>query len=132
VRVAVEKPGAEPGFLEHRRNPLPALFRRQRRFVNKQWLANDAGNSHLRVQRTGRVLEHELHAAPRCFAPAAKICRKRIAAIDDATGVHWHKPKCCTHEARLAGAGLADDRHSLALADREVDVANRGYDLPTL
>ena len=27
VRVAVEKFGTEPGFLEHCRDPLPALFR---------------------------------------------------------------------------------------------------------
>jgi len=93
---------------------------------------NDAGNSHLRVQRAGRVLEHELHAAPRCFAPAPEICRKRIAAIDDATGVHWYQPKCCAHEARLAGAGLADDRNGLARTYREVDATNRGHDLPIL
>jgi hypothetical protein len=62
-------------------------------------------------------LEHERHVAPRADDLRARD-RHRPAAGGDEAGDD-------AKERRLAAAGAAEDRHELAVADLEIDLADR-------
>ncbi len=93
--------------------------------MNDERLLDDRLHAHLRVQRAHRVLEDELQVAALRQRPRLHGALERLAGIDDPAGRQRHQPEHRAHEARLAGARLADDGDSLAGLYRKAHVAHR-------
>ena len=92
---------------------LAALRRRTARLVNDKRFLDDRLHAHLRVQRAHRVLEDQLQVAALGQGPRLHGPFERLAGVDDAAGRQRHEAENGADEARLAGAGLADDGDGL-------------------
>ena len=110
----------------------PGLPAGQAAVVAEQ-LAELVADGEHRVERGERVLEDHAHPVP-AQLPAllgrtgrAGRCRRVAAAsavtVALAVGEPHHRPG----RGRLAGAGLAEQRHQFAAGDVEVDVDDRGH-----
>ena len=62
MRIAPQMPRVEPDQRRQLGDDLAALGGIANT-VDDEWLADDIGHGHARVERTERVLEDELHAA---------------------------------------------------------------------
>ena len=78
-----------------------------------------------RVQRPGRVLQHQLDAAP-VAAQRARPVRQGLAGEPDLAAGRPLEPEHGPGERGLAAPGLADQREDLAWRDVEVDAVDGG------
>ena len=92
--------------------------------VDPQALGDRLVDRLARVQRAGRVLEHDLHLAP-VLAQRLRGARERRALEPDLAARGQLEAEERPGERRLAAAGLADERDDLARHDLEVDAVDR-------
>src|SRR5258708_2442204 len=90
-----------------------------------QPLADDVAYGHPRIERTHRVLEHDLHIAPRRLERTpAQPYQVPAFKLDRARG-RLHQPYQCPAKRRFATARLSDQPHSLPRQNLEVDPIHR-------
>ena len=77
-----------------------------------------------RVERGGGVLEDDLHLASEPLPRRAAQRRKWPAVVQDLARGRRQQPEHHPPQRRLARAGLADQRHRLALGDGDRDVVD--------
>ena len=124
-RVPLGVPGrVEADQVEQLVDPLPARLPVARR-VGDQRLLDDRPDLPLRVERSERVLEHELHVLPRGQQPAAAQPGQLAAAEADGARLRTRRLQDRPGEGRLARPGLADDAERLARHDVERDAGDR-------
>src|SRR4051812_17424809 len=92
--------------------------------VHDKRLADDVARSHARIERSKRVLEHDLHRAP--VRPQFRLAELRdvlAVQLDGATG-RLDQPQHRSRDSRLAAAGFADKAKRLAGLKRKADAVD--------
>jgi hypothetical protein len=93
--------------------------------MHKQRLFDNRLHAHLRIQRTGRVLENELQVAALRQLTIFHRPREQLTRVDNPARRHRHKTEHRPHEGRLARARLTDHSYRFAPPDCKADVADR-------
>ena len=125
VRVAPQIALVQPDLLERRNDPRLSPRSRERGLVYQERFADDGRHAQLGIQCADRVLEDQLQVAPGGASAFLHRRRERLARVDDTPGRERDQPEHGPHEARLAGARLADDRQRFPGPHRKTDVVDR-------
>src|SRR4029450_1019111 len=92
--------------------------------LDDQALLDDLPHRKARRKRAVRVLEHDLHVAPKRPHAFRIVAVDAVAEIDDGPFAR-HEPKQRKAERRLARTRLAHDTERLALLHGEVNAVDR-------
>src|SRR5205823_5084476 len=104
MRVALQRLRPEPDALEHVGDSVRALVAWYA--VDGEAFADEIADAHARVERAHRVLEDDLHVAPRRLQRPARE-RGHVAALErDRAGGGLDQPQQRAPERRLAAARL--------------------------
>jgi hypothetical protein len=99
VRNPLKIAGIQAYLLKNSGNGLASLAPRQARLMHCEWLGNNIPDGHLRVKRTNRILEYELHPAPRRHRSILRQTGQRFATEADAAGLHRDQPERGSNKA---------------------------------
>jgi hypothetical protein len=93
--------------------------------VSVEALGHNVADRHPRIERTNRILEDDLHIAPRPFQrPPAKL--HEVSAVNhDLAGGRLHEPDQRPAERRLPAARLSNESNRLPWQHIEVDSIHR-------
>src|SRR5258706_5208516 len=123
VRIVLHLIRPEPDLLEQFGDAV-ALFASCRQTVDAEWLADDIARRHPGIERSKRVLEHDLHRT----SMRAQVCLAEIGDIQpikaNAAPRRLDEAQDAARHRRFAAAGLADKAEGFADANREADAVH--------
>ena len=96
--------------------------------VNDERLLDDLPRAHARVERGIRILEDDLHLAPRLAHTGAREREDVLAAKLHLARRRLDEPQHAAARRRLAAARFADQPERFALFDREAHVVDGVHD----
>jgi len=88
--------------------------------VRAKRLGDEVEHAHAWVQRTDRILEHDLHLGPQPPHGSATEMRDVGAIESDASGCGFDQAQDRSSQRRLAGARFSDQPHGLSGGDVQI------------
>ena len=122
VRIAARKGPGQAGEGENLARPLAG--RHARKALNAQMLDNRVAESHARVERAGRILEHDLPLPAQADKLRAPGASDRLALEAYFAPARVLQADEGSPEGALAAAALPDEAERGAAADRKIDAVD--------
>ena len=119
VRIAARKGPGQAGEGENLARPLAG--RRARKALNAQMLDNRVAESHARVERAGRILEHDLPLPTQADKLGASGASDRLALEAHFAPARVLQADEGSPEGALSAAALPDEAKRRAAADRKIN-----------